>query len=302
MQIIKYTFWLLFLILSGCNETDVPVLEATPSQAIHFSTRIQTLTTKSIITETTLPDNSQIGIFSWGHHKNEGSANTTLRKDLANTLYTKEAGNDELVASVDGHYPINPDTLLNFYAYYPYISSVTNTPGSIPFDLSKQEDIMWSTPVLNRSKATNEETVNLSFNHLLSAITIKFQKADDIKEDMILESISLANYSPTLQLDIQTGKLTQAVSTATYTFIKDLNTPVVPAQQTIVTDYLLFPVTKPVFIVRMSGKDYTIESSKAFEPGKKQTYEFTLQAKDIHLSGSINPWVDGGSSNETVYF
>lgn len=302
MKIIKYTFGLLLLILSGCNETDVPLVEVTPSQAIHFSTRIQTLTTKSIITGTALPDNSQIGVFSWGHHKNDGSVNTTLRKDLANNLYTKEAGDTELAASTDAHYPINPDTLLNFYAYYPYIQSAAHTPGSIPFDLSKQEDIMWSTPVLNRSKATNEEAVNLAFNHLLSAVTIKFQKDDDIKEEMILESISLANYSPTLQLDIQTGKLTQAVSTATYTFIKGLNTPVIPAQQTIVTDYLLFPVPKPVFIVRMSGKEYTIESLKAFESGKKQTYEFTLQAKDIHLSGSINPWTDGGSSNETVYF
>ncbi len=300
MNIIKYTLWLLFFILSGCNETDVPLV--TPSQAIRFSTRIQTLTTKSIITETALPDNSQIGVFSWGHHKNDGSINTTLRKDLTNTLYTKEAGSAELVTSADAHYPINRDTLVNFYAYYPYIQSATNTPGSIPFDLSKQEDIMWATPVLNRSKATNEETVNLSFNHLLSAITIKFKKADDIKEEMILESISLASYSPSLQLDIQTGKLTQTVSTTAYTFIKDLTTPVVPAGQTIVTDFLLYPIARPIFIVRMSGKDYRIESSKAFEPGKRQTYEFTLQAKDIHLSGSINPWVDGGSSNETVYF
>ena len=291
----------LLLICSACNtDYENPIKENI--FPIIFSTRIQTLTTKSIITGTTLPDNSQIGVFSWGHHKNDGSVNTTLRKDLANNLYTKEAGDTELAASTDAHYPINPDTLLNFYAYYPYIQSAAHTPGSIPFDLSKQEDIMWSTPVLNRSKATNEEAVNLTFNHLLSAVTIKFQKDDDIKEEMILESISLANYSPTLQLDIQTGKLTQAVSTATYTFIKGLNTPVIPAQQTIVTDYLLFPVPKPVFIVRMSGKEYTIESLKAFESGKKQTYEFTLQAKDIHLSGSINPWTDGGSSNETVYF
>lgn len=292
-------FILLIYVCSACeNEPEI----TSNNTSIRFSTRIQTLTTKSIITETTLPDNSQIGVISWGHHKNDGSINTTLRKDLTNTLYTKEAGSPELVTSADAHYPINPDTLLNFYAYYPYISSAANTPGYIPFDLSKQEDIMWATPVLNRSKATNEETVNLSFNHLLSAITIKFKKADDIKEEMILESISLASYSPSLQLDIQTGKLTQTVSTTAYTFIKDLTTPVVPAGQTIVTDFLLCPIARPIFIVRMSGKDYRIESSKAFEPGKRQTYEFTLQAKDIHLSGSINPWVDGGSSNETVYF
>ncbi|MCD7851773.1 MAG: fimbrillin family protein [Parabacteroides sp.] len=278
------------------------MVEVTPSQTIHFSTRIQTLTTKAIITDAALPANSQIGIFSWGHHKNDGNVNTTLRKDLTNTLYTQEAGSNELIAAVDGHYPINPDTLLNFYAYYPYTQSGSNTPGSIPFDLSKQEDIMWATPVLNRSKATSEETVNLAFNHLLSAITIKFEKADDIKETMILESISLAGYSPIIQLDIQTGKLTQTATESNYTFIKDQHIEIVPEQKTIITDCLLFPVAKPIFVVRMSGKDYRIESTKAFEAGKKQTYEFTLQAKDIHLSGSINPWENGGSSNETVYF
>lgn len=299
----RFYFILILIALMAISCNDLPdSTQISNTSLIHFSTSITTLTTKSIITETTLPDNSQIGVFSWGHHKNDGSINTTLRKDLANNLYTKEAGNTELVASTDAHYPINPDTLLNFYAYYPYIPSAANTPGNIPFDLSKQEDIMWSTPVLNRSKTTNEEAVNLIFNHLLSAITIKFKKADDIKEEMILESISLANYSPSLQLDIQTGKLTQTTSTTAYTFIKDLTTPVVPTKQTIVTDFLLFPIAKPAFIVRMSGKDYRIESSKAFESGKKQTYEFTIEAKDIHLSGSINPWTDGGSSNETVYF
>ena len=161
---------------------------------------------------------------------------------------------------------------------------------------------MWATPVLNRSKATSAETVNLAFNHLLSAITVKFEKADDIKETMILQSISLAGYSPVIQLDIQTGKLTQAATESNYTFVKSLNIEVGPTQKTITTDCLLYPVARPVFIVRISDKDYRIESTKAFEAGKKQTYEFTLQAKDIHLSGSINPWEEGGSSNETVYF
>ncbi|WP_293669518.1 fimbrillin family protein [uncultured Parabacteroides sp.] len=293
---------ILFIFLCICSSCGNEPELVTNKDAIHFSTRIQTLTTKAIITDATLPANSQIGIFSWGHHKNDGNVNTTLRKDLTNTLYTQEAGSNELIATVESHYPINPDTLLNFYAYYPYTQSGTNTPESIPFDLSKQEDIMWATPVLNRSKATSDDVVNLAFNHLLSAITIKFEKADDIKETMILESISLAGYSPAIQLNIQTGKLTQTATESNYTFIKDQNIEIVPEQKTIITDCLLCPIAKPVFVVRMSGKDYRIESTKAFEAGKKQTYEFTLQAKDIHLSGSINPWEDGGSSNETVYF
>lgn len=289
---------LLFLYVS-CNENNQ--IPDSSSYQIHFSTHILTLS-KSIITESTLPDNSQIGVFSWGHHKDDGDTNTALRKDLTNTLYTKEAGNDELVTTIETHYPINPDTLLNFYAYYPYTPSATDMLESIPFDLNQQDDIMWATPVKNRNKTTNTEIVNLAFNHILSAITIKIQKADDIQEDMILQSISLENYSPIVQLNIQEGKLTQTASNTPYTLIKDLNLPVIPTEQTIVTDFLLCPNTKPVFIVRMSNKDYRIESTKAFESGKKQTYEFTIQAKDIQLSGSITPWVDGGGSKETIYF
>lgn len=290
---ILFTF--LFTIYFSCKkEYDIAVLDNTE---IHFGEKI--ITTKTLIEGTTLPESSQIGIFGWGHKDNEDIANTSIRKDLNNKLYTKSS-NSELITDTHAHYPINPDTLLNFYAYYPYIAAAN--PLNIPFDLKKQDDIMWATPVLDRGKASAEETVNLSFNHTLSAITLKFKKADDIKEDMILQSISMENYPSTVQLNVQTGKLSAAASTQAYTVIDNLSKEITPTEEIIVTDYLLYPIEKPVFIVRMSNKDYRIESTKAFEGGKKQTYSFTIQAQDITISGSINPWVDGGTSNETVYF
>lgn len=214
----------------------------------------------------------------------------------------KVTDNDKFTSDTHAHYPINPDTLLNFYAYYPYTEAATAAPLSIPFDLKKQDDIMWATPVLDRDKTTSDEPVNLSFNHILSAITLKFKKADDIKEEMILQSISMENYPSTIQLNVQTGKLSAAPSTMPYTLIDNLNKEITPNEETIVTNHLLYPVEKPVFIVRMSNKDYRIESTKAFEGGKKQTYSFTIQAQDISISGSINPWLNGGTSDETVYF
>lgn len=156
--------------------------------------------------------------------------------------------------------------------------------------------------MLNRDKNSAEKPVDLIFNHILSAITLKFQKADDIREDMILESISMENYSPNILLNVKTGALSTVTSTTPYTLIDKQETAITSKETTIVTNYLLYPVDKPVFIVRMSNKDYRIESSKAFLAGKKQTYSFTIQAKDIVISGSINPWGDGGTSNETVYF
>ncbi|RHJ78699.1 fimbrillin family protein [Parabacteroides sp. AM08-6] len=292
---------ILFLFNLCCTSMDNTDLSNNAPINIRFSSRIQALPSKSIITETSFPDNSEIGIYAWGHHQKDGDTNTTLRDDLNNAKYTKETGSEELIPSIDAHYPINPDTLLNFYAYYPYTTSI-NSPQKISFNLNEQEDIMWATPVLNRGKVSTESNINLQFNHILSAITLKFKKANDIKEDMTLQSISLENYAPTAELNIQTGQLTQTALASPFPLIEGLTTTISSEETTILTDCLLCPIEKPVFIIHLSGKDYRIESSKAFETGKKQTFEFTIQAKDISISGQIRPWLDGGSSNETVFF
>ena len=301
MQRKPYITYILLVYCCFCCTNDNSVIETT-NQGILFKGEIaHIIQSKSIIDTESFPSNSSIGIYSWGHFR-DSYGNSTQRKDLNNALYTKIIENNEFTSDAHAHYPINPDTLLNFYAYYPYTEAATAAPLSIPFDLKKQDDIMWATPVLDRDKTTSDEPVNLSFNHILSAITLKFKKADDIKEEMILQSISMENYPSTIQLNVQTGKLSAAPSTTPYTLIDNLNKEITSTEETIVTNYLLYPVEKPVFIVRMSNKDYRIESTKAFEGGKKQTYSFTIQAQDISISGSINPWLDGGTSDETVYF
>lgn len=301
MKNIKLLLSALFIATFSCNN-DGDIIKSTDEQGsiIRFGGSI--IMTKAIINNTAFPDNSQVGILGWGYNKNNSGGNTAIRKDLNNSPYTKVADSNEFTSSVEAHYPINPDTLLNFYAYYPYTEAATASPLSIPFELTNQDDIMWATPVLDRDKTTADEPVNLSFNHILSAITLKFKKADDIKEDMILQSIAMENYPSTIRLNVQTGELTTDPSTTPFTLIENLNKEITPTEEVIVTDYLLYPVDKPVFIVKMSDKEYRIESTKAFEGGKKQTYSFTIQAQDISISGTINPWQDGGTSNETVYF
>lgn len=291
----------LLLTFSCNNDTETTKTDTTFFPIIRFGGKITNIISKAITNGESFPINANIGIFGWGHIKNN-TTNQTLRKDLNNSQYIKEIENNEFTCEIHAHYPINPDTLLNFYAYYPYTEAATAAPLSIPFDLKKQDDIMWATPVLDRDKTTSDEPVNLSFNHILSAITLKFKKADDIKEDMIIQSISMENYPSTIQLNVQTGKLNATASATPYTLIDNISKEITQNEETIVTNYLLYPIEKPVFIVQMSGKNYRIESTKAFEGGKKQTYSFTIQAQDITISGSITPWQDGGTSNETVYF
>lgn len=299
---IKKSFYILLSVLlyAGCNNDNEIVPSSTP--IIYFGGQITNIIqSKTSIEGDVFPSKSSIGIYAWGHDRNANSA-LSLRKDLNNSPYIKSSGSNEFTSSTEAHYPINPDTLLNFYSYYPYTASATANPLSIPFDLKKQDDIMWATPVLNRDKTTADKPVDLAFNHILSAITLKFKKADDIQEEMLLQSISMENYPSTINLNVQTGVLSASASATNYTIISDQSKPIGSEEVTIVTNYLLYPIDKPVFIVKMSDKEYRIESTKAFEKGKKQTYSFTIQAKDIRITGSINPWVNGGESNETVYF
>lgn len=298
---------ILILILSipfychlSCNK-DSPEVEAEKDRILFNVDIAQISISRSMLETNIFPIGSTIGIIAWGYDS-KNFTNGNIRKDLNNSQYSKSSENNGFRSIIDAHYPINPDTLLNFYAYYPYTEAATIAPLNIPFDLKKQDDIMWATPVLKLDKTQGDTPVNLSFNHILSAITLKFKKADDIKEDMILQSISMENYPSTIQLNVQTGKLSAAASTTPYTLIDNLNEAMTPTEVTIVTNYLLYPIEKPVFFVQMSNKIYRIESQKAFEGGKKQTYSFTIQAQDISISGSITPWQDGGTSDETVYF
>lgn len=298
----RYFIFTFFVLIFGCNsDNDIPQNEVNNGALIQFGGKITNIISKAITDGNSFPSTASIGIFSWGHNKNN-TTNQTIRKDLNNTKYTKSSDSNDFTSTIEAHYPVNPDTLLNFYAYYPYNETATATPLSIPFELKSQYDIMWANPVLNKDKTTADQKVNFSFNHILSAITLIFKKADDIKEDMILQSVSMENYPSTILLNVQTGELSATASTSPFPLTESLNKAITPTETTIITDFLLYPVDKPVFIVRMSDKDYRIESKKGFERGKRQTYTFTIQAADISLSGSINSWVDGGTSNETVYF
>ena len=127
MKNIKLLLSVLFFATFSCNN-DGDIIKSTDGQGsiIRFGGNI--ILTKAIVDNTAFPDNSQVGILGWGYNKNNSGGNMTLRKDLNNSPYTKTAGSNELTCDAHAHYPINPDTLLNFYAYYPYTEAATAAP------------------------------------------------------------------------------------------------------------------------------------------------------------------------------
>ena len=149
----RYFIITLLVLIFGCNsDNDVPQNETVNGAVIRFGGEITNIVSKAITESNNFPDNAAIGIFGWGHI-NSSTSDQSLRKDLNNAQYIKVAGSNEFTCDSHAHYPINPDTLLNFYAYYPYIAAAS--PLNIPFDLKKQDDIMWATPVKNKDN-TNQ--------------------------------------------------------------------------------------------------------------------------------------------------
>lgn len=281
--------------LLNCTGDDNNELSIEAPISIHFNGSPYRLNTKTIHKESTMPTDQAIGIYGWGHKVSE-SAPLVARQDLTNQAYTTEDGTS-YISKVDAHFPVAADTVIDFYAYYPYQASLNGTKAT--YDLKDQIDIMWATPILNKGKMdvqtdsdNSSATVALSFNHQLSAITIIIKKADDIKETLSLQKVELLKYSPSITMDIKTGTLS---TTGTMTDYLLPTTPVTisPKEATVLSDYMLYPGEAPTFRFTISDHIYEVTPTQAFMTGKLQKYIFTIQAEDINVSAAINPWANG---------
>lgn len=282
-----------FLLNCTGDDNNEPSIQAPVS--IHFSASPYRLDTKAIHRGSTMPTDQAIGIYGWGHKVSESSP-LVARQDLTNQAYTTEDGTN-YISNVDAHFPVAADTVIDFYAYYPYQASLSGTKAT--YDLKDQIDIMWATPLLNKGKMdvqtdsnNSSAIVDLSFNHQLSAISVIIRKADDIKETLSLQKVELLQYSPSIVMDIQTGALSTSGTIADYLLPTSPQT-ITSNATTVLSDYLLWPGEAPTFRFTISDHIYQVKPTQAFMTGKQQKYVFTIQAEDINVSAAINPWTDG---------
>lgn len=293
---------LMGLALNSCTNDDNAVSSQQAPTVILFSASPYRLESKAIHTESTMPTDLPIGIYGWGHKLGQ-TAPLTPRPDLTNQAYTTTDGT-AYTSDMDAHFPVASDTVIDFYAYYPYQASLSNSEAS--YELKDQIDIMYATPILNKGKMDVETdtngstaTVALTFNHQLSAITIVIKKADDIKEPLILQKVELVNYPSSIRMNIRTGRLTASNTKADYPIPLSAPITITPAEATVSTNYLLWPGEAPTFRFSISDHTYEVHPSQAFIAAKKQKYTFTIQAEDINVGASINPWTEGpGGSGE----
>lgn len=296
-MILKSISLLLFPIaFASCSQDDAAVIQDSPREEIHFTASTYNIQTKAIHTDKTLPKGASVGIFGWGHEKGEVSP-LTVRTDLVNAKYTTDNGTN-LTSPMHAHFPVAADTVIDFYAYYPYKEEIAIP--SVLYKLEDQNDILWATPVMNIGKddvekETNGDTAPIAmvFNHTLSAITMVIKKDDQITETLLLENVELLKYATFATLDVKTGKFTATETDNAYPLLQNQSEELTTKADTLVNDYLLWPGEAPTFRFKISNHTYEVKPITPFEPNRRQIYTFTIKAKDISVSASINPWQTG---------
>lgn len=309
----KHYIYFSLLLLAGFGSCDPEASTDSPRMAspeIRFNASTYQLETqpeqktKAIQTGETFPAGASIGIFGWGHAVNESSP-LVPRADLINNKYTTDNQTD-FISSLPAHFPVAEDTVIDIYAYYPYIEDVSN--AAITYTLADQQDIMCATPVLNKGKLnidTNAEgtyaSIPLVFNHALSAITLVLKKADDIAESLQLEKVELVNYPSKATLNLRTQKVEPEETAGNYVVSNEVKT-ITPAETVLIKDYLVWPGKAPTFRFTISRHVYEVTPEQAFLANRQQQYIFTIRAKDMSVSAEINPWEQGPSSSGEIGF
>ena len=247
--------------------------------------------TKAIVTGTTFPANSEIGLTV------AESAKTTYDgQTYNNLLYKLSSGSWSSSSKV---YLSN--TAGTVYAYYPYSSSVTDITA-VPIEASGDKDYMYAKTTATVSN-TNP-TATLGMAHAMAAVTVKMTKGTYTGAGSVTgltwQSTSAAKSA---KLNAKTGALAN-ITGANEAFDSGLtstNKTTLAAQ----SQYLFLVVPAGTsgalsFTMNMDGQTYTAQSAAVqLKAGYK--YNYTLQMNGAQMTVSsvtITDWVDNGT--ETI--
>ena len=256
------------LALVSCSkQQNVP--SAQPGD-VRFTTNIQTYTVKA--SDTAFDNGDLVGIFA-----------PTLNAVNVKATVSGEA----LVPSPAIKWKDGDNSVVNFYAYYPYAANTAQTfDFSVKADQSgtgyTQSDLM----LASKSTAPVDAAVELKFSHKLSKVVFKITNTI---ENTTVSAVAFEGVYLTTNVNVATGALTDVNQTAaTIKAAKDGN------------DYklILVPQTSaPKVRVSLSnGKDYVFSLADEFQfkSGKKATANLTVkpeaETSQVEFSLDVNDW------------
>lgn len=229
---------------------------------------------------TTLPAGLVSGV---ANRKYKVLASTTDAKDVL-----KPATNDDGI-----YFPMDASTV-DFIAYYPYKPSSELVNFKYPINLATQtapskHDLIYSTGGTGNSY---NNAVTLSFNHMLSNITLDISRGHGITDDKFQAKTVSVNGTPaTASFFLGDGKLSDigAVAPITATSKNAAGT----LYEIIVLPHTVGSYKGRYVNIAFDGKDFQwyIPDGIEIEQGKRYVYQMNLTANGLEMTNfSIEPW------------
>lgn len=261
--------------LASCSNEETP-------QGVKYPILFGSTDTRAVAGLDNLKDGFRVYAFVQG---NAGS--TSFAKDV---VYNAD---NRVWAFESPEYWI-PDTDYYFKAFYPAQLTAgtlavdnTVTDDSVQnftitnFDITEQEDIMVASATASveagASAPTNGSVVNLNFQHLLACVVIELKSdIDDVMvERVTLQEVSdreTCNSGSWSSSSNQTASLYYEEDTALTEELKDITGG----------GFLVIPEQRDItLIIETTQKDYEVELSIHWLPGKKYTYTAEIKQNDI---------------------
>ena len=296
MKHLKFLFLFIGLaILASCSDTDVNGgLIADKNQA-NFSGKIGELQTR--VTDNSWENGDAIGIYAL----NAGAelSEAAIFDGKSNVKYSTDAeGNFTAAAAAPINFPNDGD--LDFVAYYPYTSPITDYKYSI--DVTTQSDfaaidLLYSDNAKQHNKAN--PNVDLVFNHMLSKLVLNIKLDDNLT--------SLQGLTASINNVVVDGNLALADGVVTTgTTRKDITPHVAVASgnETATVSAIVVPgqnLEDATIVFSLGGKDYKwIPTTQELESKYKYTYIIKLTLDEsgepivvpVKIGATINDWND----------
>lgn len=296
-QIIRlYTLLVASCLLTGCNSDEDVGGNSTPV-AVQFGSGIVQTKTANDGNQWTL--NDRIGIFMI---KNGQPLNSSyITEDADNVEYKAQTGGNAIsgftpVSGTPIFYPQNGDKV-DFIAYYPYKSSLTNY--IYPVDVSNQTspaniDVLYANTanIIHSGYNKNSGTVDLGFNHVLSKLSFTLISGTG-SPSLAGAKIEITNLATTADMSLADGTVTATNSGQTLianTATEGLSSSAIVIPQTLSGTKLIVTLAD-----NASKFEWDFPANTELQIGKNHQYTITVSKTGITVSSSgITIWTGTG--------
>ncbi len=262
--------------LASCQQEDAP-------QGVKYPILFGSTDTRAVADLADLKDNG-FKVYAYFQGTAEGTGSSTFEKKVT---YSE----DNKVWTYEGLEYWLPGVNYYFKAFYPAQltagtlavnnGSSTQSFTITNFDITKQEDVMVAEATAlvpnGATCPTGGSVVNLDFQHLLACVVIELKSDID---DVMVERVTLQEVSDRETCNAgswssssnQTASLYYEEDTALTEELKDITGG----------GFLVIPEQRDItLIIETTQKDYEVELSIHWLPGKKYTYTAEIKQNDI---------------------